>query len=67
MDQLALQYGDLYTEKNVMIVATHTHAAPGGTYNYNFYAQPSRGFVTETFDLYVIGILEVNFESYDWL
>ena len=59
MDELAVLYGDLYTEKNVMITATHSHAAPGGMHTYWMYTKPTGGIITQTFDIYVRGIVEV--------
>ena len=60
MDELKALYGDLYTEQNVMITATHTHAAPGGMHTYWVYEQPTGGIISLTFDIYVKGIVEVG-------
>lgn len=52
LERLTSRYGGRYTEQNVMLTATHTHAAPGGfshhpLYNlpYGFEAQNYRGIV----------------------
>lgn len=50
------RYGDLYTEKNVAISGTHTHAAPGGYLQYFLYIITSFGFVRQSFDIIVDGI-----------
>lgn len=50
------RYGDLYTEKNVAISGTHTHAGPGGYLQYAVYIVTSLGFVHQSFDVVVDGI-----------
>lgn len=52
-------FGDLYTEKNVVLSATHTHSAPGAhfkTYLLNTFA--GMGFSKANFDAQVNGIYE---------
>jgi len=58
MNRLKEEYGDLYTEANVAIGVTHTHAGPGGYLQYFIYSVGSAGFVRETFDAQVNGIVE---------
>ena len=60
VEKLREQYGDLYTERNVMISGTHSHSTPGGYHTYWMYAAPSGGFINQTFDIYVNGIVEVR-------
>ncbi|XP_022119315.2 neutral ceramidase [Pieris rapae] len=49
-------YGDMYTLRNVIITATHTHSAPGG-HLVDFILDVSiLGFSKETLDAYVEGI-----------
>nr|WBW70150.1 venom protein [Lampona murina] len=54
---LKKKYGDLYTEKNVCISSTHTHAGPGGFLQYALYTVTSQGFIRQTFDAMIEGIL----------
>src|SRR5689334_9733327 len=35
--KLNQRYGDLYTEQNTMVTATHTHSAPGGYSHHRLY------------------------------
>ena len=53
-------YGDLYTEKNVALSGIHTHSGPGGYLQYILYIITSLGFVRESFDVLVTGIVEVK-------
>ncbi|XP_053390202.1 uncharacterized protein LOC123563648 [Mercenaria mercenaria] len=55
--QLTAKYGDAYTERNVCITGTHTHSGPGGFHQYLLYDITSLGFVRETFDSLVEGIM----------
>ncbi|KAE9177371.1 Neutral ceramidase B [Phytophthora fragariae] len=55
--QLATKYHGLYTEQNVVLHATHTHAGPGGTAGYTLYDISIFGFVGENFDKVVSGIV----------
>jgi len=41
----------LYTEENVAISGTHTHAGPGGYLQYLVYSVTSLGFVKQSFDV----------------
>ena len=53
-------YGDLYTEKNVALSGIHTHSGPGGYLQYILYIITSLGFVRESFDVLVAGIVQVR-------
>ncbi|XP_001606211.2 neutral ceramidase isoform X1 [Nasonia vitripennis] len=53
---LQSHYGDLYTESNVMISATHTHSAPGGFMMDVLFDISTYGFVKESFTALVNGI-----------
>lgn len=57
---LRAKYGDLYTEKNVCISSTHTHAGPGGFLQYALYIVTSQGFIRQSFDSLIQGILKVR-------
>jgi len=48
----------LYTEKNVMITATHTHSGPGGYSHYHVYNASIGGFNKQNFDCIVEGIFK---------
>lgn len=56
VENLQKQYGDLYTENNVMISATHSHSTPGGFMLHMLFDLTTFGFVRETFDAMVNGI-----------
>ncbi|HEX5567542.1 MAG TPA: neutral/alkaline non-lysosomal ceramidase N-terminal domain-containing protein, partial [Streptomyces sp.] len=55
---LAQRYGGLYTERNVMLTATHTHAGPGGYSHHLLYNLTTLGFHARTFEAVTAGILE---------
>lgn len=55
--RLKSKYGNLYTERNVCISGTHTHSGPGGFHQYLLYDITSLGFVKETFEALVEGIV----------
>ena len=57
--QLKEIYGDRYTEKNVAISGTHSHSGPAGFLNYVLFQVTSLGFIRETFDAFVNGIVKV--------
>ncbi|XP_054707374.1 putative neutral ceramidase C [Uloborus diversus] len=52
------KFGDTYTDDNVLITATHTHATPGGYLQYLLYLIPSQGFIRQTFFSLVQGIVK---------
>ncbi|MEE1941253.1 neutral/alkaline ceramidase [Streptomyces sp. TRM 70361] len=56
--RLAERYGDLYTDRNTMLTATHTHAGPGGYSHHLLYNLTTLGFHAKTFDAVVRGITE---------
>ena len=53
-------YGGLYNEQNVAISGIHTHSGPGGYLQFVLYDITSLGFVRESYDALVFGILEVR-------
>jgi len=57
---LKIQFGDIYTERNVMISGTHTHSAPGGFMLDVLFDLTTFGFVRESFDAVVNGITNVS-------
>ncbi|KAJ4834311.1 hypothetical protein Tsubulata_014209 [Turnera subulata] len=56
LERLNSRYGSLYTEENVAISGTHTHAGPGGYLQYLVYSITSLGFVQQSFDAIVNAI-----------
>ena len=57
IEKLKRQYGNLYTESNVCISSTHTHAGPSGYFQYFLYNLPG-GFYKGTLDSIVDGIVK---------
>lgn len=51
------RYGDLYSEQNVMITATHTHSGPGGYSHHTLYNVTSMGYREKTFEASADGML----------
>ncbi|KAF4523070.1 hypothetical protein B566_EDAN013058 [Ephemera danica] len=59
LGRLQILFGrQLYTEQNVILSATHTHAAPGGYNQYLLYDISVLGFVKQSFDALVTGIVK---------
>jgi neutral ceramidase len=71
MRKLHERYGDaLYTDANVLLSATHTHAGPGGysshsLYNHTFLGIPIIGFVPQNFDAIAEGIFQSIVRAHD--
>lgn len=58
IDKLKLLFGEaLYTHKNVVISGTHTHSGPGGYLQYILFEVTTMGYVHETVDYMVEGIV----------
>mmetsp|Transcript_14122 Transcript_14122/g.42621 ORF Transcript_14122/g.42621 Transcript_14122/m.42621 type:complete len:771 (+) Transcript_14122:129-2441(+) len=55
--KLQEEFGDLYGEQNVAISGIHTHSGPAGYLQYLLYDITSLGFVRESFDALVDGIV----------
>ena len=58
MKKLKALFGELYTEDNVAISGIHTHSGPGGYWQYMLYEVTSLGFVKQSLDVVVDGIVE---------
>lgn len=56
--RLRERYGDLYTEQNVLLSATHTHSGPGGYSHHFLYNATTFGFHEKTFTAVTDGIVE---------
>ncbi|XP_010541433.1 PREDICTED: neutral ceramidase-like [Tarenaya hassleriana] len=65
IQRLKLRYGKLYTERNVVISGTHTHAGPGGYLQYVLYIVTSLGFVHQSFDALVDGIEQSIIQAHE--
>ncbi|KAK7259757.1 hypothetical protein RIF29_25370 [Crotalaria pallida] len=50
LERLKSRFGNMYTEENVAISGTHTHAGPGGYLQYVVYSVTSLGFVKQSFE-----------------
>lgn len=64
--RLAAKYGSAYTAHNVALSGTHTHSGPGGYHTYVLYQVTSLGFVRESFDALVDGVVEVYLGVFRW-
>ncbi|PHU21055.1 Neutral ceramidase [Capsicum chinense] len=56
LERLKSRYGNVYSEENVAISGTHTHAGPGGYLQYVTYTVTSLGFVPQSFEAIVTAI-----------
>jgi neutral ceramidase len=65
IDQLQIRYGDLYTIKNVILSATHTHAGPGGYWHSRLNNGLDGGFYPEHFEVIVSGITKSIVEAHE--
>jgi len=48
--RLKARYGALYSDANVLLTATHTHAGPGGFSHYALYNLNALGYLPQTFN-----------------
>ncbi|XP_058090733.1 neutral ceramidase 2-like [Magnolia sinica] len=64
LEKLKSRYGKLYTEENLAISGTHTHAGPGGYLQYVLYSVTSLGFVQQSFDAMVTAIEQVIVQAH---
>ncbi|HWM39881.1 MAG TPA: neutral/alkaline ceramidase [Streptomyces sp.] len=65
LGRLAEKYGELYTHRNVMITATHTHCGPGGSSHHLLYNVTTLGFHKKTFEAMTDGITEAVDRAHD--
>ncbi|GAA4490205.1 ceramidase CerN [Rhodococcus olei] len=63
--RLAERYGTLYTEKNVMLTAVHSHAACGGASHDYAYSLATLGFQPLVFHAEVDGVVEAIVAAHD--
>ncbi|TCZ75502.1 alkaline ceramidase [Paenibacillus albiflavus] len=58
VEKLQAKFGGLYSDRNVLVSSTHTHAGPGGYSHYALYNITILGFIKENFDVIVNGIYQ---------
>ncbi|HYO55889.1 neutral/alkaline ceramidase [Archangium sp.] len=58
VEKLRATYGNLYTDENVLLSATHTHSGPGGHSHYALYNLTVLGYDKQGFDAIVDGIYQ---------
>ncbi|KAL3662399.1 hypothetical protein V7S43_012726 [Phytophthora oleae] len=56
--ELKTKYNGIYTEQNVVLHASHTHASPGGTAGYFLYDISILGYSSDNFAKIVSGIVD---------
>jgi neutral ceramidase len=49
---------DFYSDKNILLSATHTHSGPGGYSHHFIYNLTTKGFIPQNFDAIVEGIYQ---------
>ena len=57
LEELEALYPGLYTEQNLVLSSTHTHSGPAGFMQYVLFNVPNLGFIQETMDSMVAGIV----------
>ena len=57
IQKLSEKFGDLYTNENVMLSATHTHSGPGGYAHEALFNITTLGYIKENYDAIVNGIV----------
>ncbi|MCW2750798.1 MAG: ceramidase [Aeromicrobium sp.] len=58
LERLSGLYGDRYTDRNVVLTATHTHCGPGGHGHHILYNITTAGFHKRTYERIVSGVVE---------
>merc|ERR1711970_1697709 len=58
IDRLSSLFPGVYTEENIVLSATHTHSGPAGFMQYVLFNVPNLGFVGQTLEAMVAGIVE---------
>ena len=65
LERLSEKYGGLYTHRNVMLTATHTHCGPGGSSHHLLYNVTTLGFHKKTFQALTDAIVEAAGRAHD--
>jgi neutral ceramidase len=60
ISRLQAEFGETYNFQNVLLSATHTHSGPAGFLQYVLFSVSSLGFVEQTLQAMVAGIVEVG-------
>ncbi|KAG1701844.1 hypothetical protein DVH05_010336 [Phytophthora capsici] len=63
--QLKIKYNGIYTEQNVVLHASHTHASPGGTAGYFLYDISILGYNSDNFARIVSGVVKAIDAAHD--
>merc|ERR1711970_636516 len=58
IEALSSLFPGVYTEENIVLSATHTHSGPAGFMQYVLFNVPNLGFVGQTLEAMVAGIVE---------
>ncbi len=58
--KISKSYNGIYNVKNIALSATHTHSGPGGYHQYVLFSLTSLGFIKQSFDAIVDGIVLVS-------
>ena len=64
VERLQKLYGDVYSQDNVMLSGTHTHAGPAGYAFYALYNMMSLGFQEKNFETIVNGIVQAIVQAH---
>ncbi|XP_068227138.1 putative neutral ceramidase C isoform X1 [Palaemon carinicauda] len=56
--RLQMSYGDMYDHDNLLLSCTHTHSGPAGFLQYLLFDITCMGFIQETFDAMVEGVVK---------
>ncbi len=57
IEKLREKFGDLYSDENVLLSASHTHSGPGGYSHYQLYKLINLGFSEQNFNGVVEGVV----------
>lgn len=63
---LQAEFAGLYNRDNVVLTATHTHGSAGGFMDYFLYHITSWGWVQQSFEALLQGVLEVRNNLKAW-
>nr|XP_040568056.1 LOW QUALITY PROTEIN: neutral ceramidase-like [Lepeophtheirus salmonis] len=58
INRLENEFGDLYTQTNVVLSGTHTHSGPAGYFQYLLFDISCLGFIQQTYEAIVSGVVE---------
>ncbi len=65
--KLQALYGNLYTDENILLAATHTHSGPGGFSHHTLYNITSHGLIKQNYEVIVNGIVEAITQAHSSL